>query len=53
MAESGYFPHDYNLSQRLEFIQLVLDKITLYNVCAVLWGVFSTVGDIMNTVGIS
>ena len=25
--------------------------ITLYNVCAVPWGVFSTVGDIMNTVG--
>ena len=25
--------------------------ITLYNVCAVPWGVFSTVGDIMSTVG--
>ena len=24
---------------------------TLYNVCAVPWGVFSTVGDIMSTVG--
>ena len=26
-------------------------KTTLYNVCAVPWGVFSTVGDIMSTVG--
>ena len=25
--------------------------LTLYNVCAVPWGVFSTVGDIMSTVG--
>ena len=30
---------------------LPIRKTTLYNVCAVPWGVFSTVGDIMSTMG--
>ena len=33
------------------FLVLSRPKCTLYNVCAVPWGVFSTVGDIMSTVG--
>ena len=31
--------------------KIPFEIITLYNVCAVPWGVFSTVGDIMSTVG--
>ena len=33
------------------FLTFILGDLTLYNVCAVPWGVFSTVGDIMSTVG--
>ena len=33
------------------FYQIVSDTITLYNVCAVPWGMFNTVADIMINVG--
>ena len=38
-------------SYRFDLDPLFARVITLYNVCAVPWGVFSTMGDIMSTVG--
>ena len=43
------FPDQYQAG--LMFTQNMTSSTTLYNVCAVPCGVFSTVGDIMSTMG--